>query len=104
VLTFLPAEELLNSLMGFPMDPEVIGDTIYTCSTTMDGRRFAEEFIRRKNAAKGGVVIEAGSGNGGTGGWNEVAKGKTVTQPVKEGPETNASFKVVAGKKKGRRG
>lgn len=96
-------------MMNFPMDASLIADTIYDCSTTMDGRRFATEFLRRKGAAKTGVVIEAGSSNGPgagpTGGWNEVAKGKTQPQQaVKDSaPETNAAFKVVAGKKKGRR-
>jgi PERQ amino acid-rich with GYF domain-containing protein len=76
----------------------------------MDGRRFAEEYIRRQKAAQTGVVIEAGtpsnSGGANGGGWNEVAKGRP--QPAVQGiaavPETNSAFKVVAGKKgKGRR-
>jgi PERQ amino acid-rich with GYF domain-containing protein len=102
----LPADELLAEMMNFPMDASLIADTIYDCSTTMDGRRFAAEFLRRKGAAKVGVVIEAGSSNGGgSGGWNEVAKSKTSTQQTTKdpSPETNAAFKVVAGKKKGRR-
>ena len=104
-LTFL-ANELLAEMLNFPLDASLIADTIYDCSTTMDGRRFAAEFIRRKEAARIGIVIEAGSSNGGgTGGWNEVAKGKTNTQQAARdaSPETNSAFKVVAGKKKGRR-
>ena len=105
MLTFL-ANELLAEMLNFPLDASLISDTIYHCSTTMDGRRFAAEFIRRKEAARIGIVIEAGSSNGGgAGGWNEVAKGKTNTQQAARdaSPETNAAFKVVAGKKKGRR-
>ncbi|RPA92217.1 hypothetical protein L873DRAFT_1838463 [Choiromyces venosus 120613-1] len=100
------ANELLAEMLNFPLDASLIADTIYDCSTTMDGRRFAAEFIRRKEAARIGVVIEAGSSNGGgAGGWNEVAKGKANTQQAAKdaSPETNAAFKVVAGKKKGRR-
>ncbi|CUS12741.1 unnamed protein product [Tuber aestivum] len=100
------ANELLAEMLNFPLDASLIADTIYDCSTTMDGRRFAAEFIRRKEAARTGVVIEAGSSNGGgTGGWNEVAKGKANTQQSARAasPETNAAFKVVAGKRKGRR-
>lgn len=69
----------------------------------MDGRRFAEEFVRRKAAASKGVIIDAGTANGNVGGWNEVAKGKPQTVAREVSPETNAAFKVVAGKKKGRR-
>ncbi|CAZ79995.1 unnamed protein product [Tuber melanosporum] len=100
------ANELLAEMLNFPLDASLIADTIYDCSTTMDGRRFAAEFIRRKEAARIGVVIEAGSSNGGgASGWNEVAKGKANTQQTARdaSPETNTAFKVVSGKKKGRR-
>lgn len=69
----------------------------------MDGRRFAEEFVRRKAAASKGVIIDSGTANGSVGGWNEVAKGKPQAVTREVSPETNAAFKVVAGKKKGRR-
>jgi PERQ amino acid-rich with GYF domain-containing protein len=71
----------------------------------MDGRRWAEEYIKRRNAAGSGVVIEAGTGTAGSsGGWNEVAKSRPAPQSPAPGvPESSASFRVVAGKKKGRR-
>ena len=42
-------------LLTFPMDPdpstiEVISDLIYSNSTTLDGRRFAAEFVNRRKA------------------------------------------------------
>lgn len=73
----------------------------------MDGRRWAEEYIKRRNAAGSGVIIEAGTGGSSTsGGWNEVAKTRPASQaPASSGvPETSSAFRVVAGKKKGRRG
>ena len=75
----------------------------------MDGRRWAEEYIKRRNAAGSGVVIEAGtaSGGAGSGGWNEVAKtrpaGQVPAAAAPSVPETSSAFRVVAGKKKGRR-
>ena len=87
---------------------------MYANSQTLDGRRIAEEFVRRRKLADKGVVEPAqgagglaGSVNGGLGegkalsggGWSEVAK---------KGPENREEvgtpgFKVVAGKKKGKR-
>ena len=91
-----------------PPEADIISDSIYASSQTLDGRRFAEEFVRRRKLADRGVIpdsastpgfsspMNAGESKSG-GGWNEVAKkGPQVTKE-----ETNSSFKVVAGKKKG---
>ncbi|KAA8894985.1 hypothetical protein FN846DRAFT_971644 [Sphaerosporella brunnea] len=98
-------EQVIDTVSNFPSDAEIIADTIYAVSTTMDGRRWAEEYIKRRNAAGSGVVIEAGTGSAGSsGGWNEVAKSRPAPQSPAPGvPESSASFRVVAGKKKGRR-
>jgi PERQ amino acid-rich with GYF domain-containing protein len=100
---------VIDQLVSFPSDPEIILEVVYQVSNTMD-RRWAEEYIKRRNAAGSGVVIEAGTnaGNGGGGGWNEVAKGRPAGAPGASGqvgavPETSSAFRVVAGKKKGRR-
>ena len=69
----------------------------------MDGRRFAEEYLRRLKLAEKGIVEPAMTGPAGTsggeksGGWNEVAK----KGPPKEEP--TAGFKVVPNKKKGKK-
>ena len=63
----------------------------------MDGRRFAEEFLRRRKQAEKGVVEPANTGSSSGGGWSEVAK----KNPVKEESATN--FKVVPNKKKGKK-
>ncbi|KAI5850837.1 hypothetical protein BZA05DRAFT_474176 [Tricharina praecox] len=102
-------DQVIEMVVNFPSDAEIIADTIYAVSTTMDGRRWAEEYIKRRNAAGSGVVIEAGAGGnsaGSGGGWNEVAKSRPAAPAVPVAgtvPESSASFRVVAGKKKGRR-
>lgn len=71
----------------------------------MDGKRFAEEFIRRRKQAEKGIVEPSNSGSGtgfttasdSSGGWSEVAK----KGPAKEEP--TAGFKVVPNKKKGKK-
>jgi len=56
----------MKFLLAFPIDPEdasvpeMIADVIYSSSQTLDGRRFANDFLlRRKNdiAAKKGPVV-----------------------------------------------
>jgi PERQ amino acid-rich with GYF domain-containing protein len=70
----------------------------------MDGRRFAEEYLRRRKLADKGVIEPAKTGSAAgfsgsekSGGWSEVAK----KGPPKEEPTTG--FKVVPNKKKGKK-
>lgn len=102
----------MQQLVMLPPETEIISDSVYANSQTLDGRRFADEFVRRRKLADKGVVDPAVLGAGGngfgpasepkasSGGWNEVAKKGPVT-PAKD--ESNAAFKVVAAKKKGKR-
>jgi PERQ amino acid-rich with GYF domain-containing protein len=83
----------------------ILSEAVYAYSTTMDGRHFAEEFVRRKKQADRGVFdkdFAAASGgdskNGGNGGWNEVAKKGGNTAP-KEDTSNIAGFRMVASKK-----
>jgi PERQ amino acid-rich with GYF domain-containing protein len=77
----------------------------------MDGRHFAEEFVRRKKLADKGVVEKqpipsaARDGRGGgTGGWSEVAKKGSNNNNKEESSIPGASsFKVVPSRKKGRK-
>ncbi|RPA75710.1 hypothetical protein BJ508DRAFT_417974 [Ascobolus immersus RN42] len=105
-------ENFVESLLCFPADAELIADSVYANSTIIDGRRFAEEFIRRRKAAAAGQVLEAGAGLpniGGAsasdkvGGWNEVAKKNSAAHTPRDVPETNSAFKVVPGKKRGKK-
>ena len=87
-------------LLTFPLDPdpstvEVISDLIYSNSTTMDGRRFAAEFVsKRKADAKGSSHKSTG-------------KPLSIADVVKTQPKPAQNewggFKVVNKKKKGAR-
>ncbi|KAJ7596763.1 hypothetical protein C8J56DRAFT_1021249 [Mycena floridula] len=100
-------EEIMSMLLTFPLDPdpstvELISDLIYANSTTLDGRRFATEYVsRRKTDAasrpRGAGVTGAGSG-----------KPVSIADVVKAQPKAPVSsewggFKVVNKKKKGGR-
>ncbi|KAI9731608.1 MAG: hypothetical protein M1818_007738 [Claussenomyces sp. TS43310] len=98
-------DNFVDLLSGFPAEASIVADSVYANSQLMDGRRFAEEFIRRRKLAEKGIVENANTGTGfstvgepkSTGGWSEVAK----KGPSKEEPA--AGFKVVPNKKKGRK-
>ncbi|KAI9838816.1 MAG: hypothetical protein M1837_002309 [Sclerophora amabilis] len=104
-------DDFVQQLLMFPPEAEIISESVYANSQTMDGRRFAEEFIRRRKLADKGVVdgsaqIHGGSPSGaqehkGSGGWSEVAKKGTASTPREA--EANSAFKVVAAKKKGKK-
>ncbi|KAK4097880.1 hypothetical protein N658DRAFT_526716 [Parathielavia hyrcaniae] len=115
------------TLLEMPLDPMILSEAVYGYSTTMDGRHFADEFVRRKRLADKGVVEKepvgstAPSGSGGNGGWSEVAKkggsgsgsngggvngggsggGGSVVPKVEE--SGIPGFKVVPSKKKGKK-
>ena len=87
-------------LLTFPLDPdpstvEVISDLIYSNSTTLDGRRFAAEFVaKRKADTKGSSTASSG-------------KPLSIADVVKTQPKPAQNewggFKVVNKKKKGGR-
>lgn len=101
----MTVDSFVEMLMTFPMDGTLIAEAVYGNSTLLDGRRFAEEFIRRRKLADKGVVEPSNTGSGSafstagdkSGGWSEVAK----KGPPKEEP--TAGFKVVPNKKKGKK-
>ncbi|KIL70552.1 hypothetical protein M378DRAFT_155483 [Amanita muscaria Koide BX008] len=98
-------EEIMSMLLSFPLDPdlstiELISDLIYTNSTTLDGRRFATEFVgKRKNDATSRVKsLGAPEKN--------PAKPASIADVVKTAPKATQpewAFKVVNKKKKGGR-
>lgn len=90
--------ELLSMLLSLPSSSEskeIIADSIYSNSTTMDGRRFADEFLKRRNQAE--------SGNNSTQSetyWSDILS-KGVASKASTNDGWNVPFKVV-GKKKNR--
>ncbi|KAH7104504.1 hypothetical protein BKA62DRAFT_463201 [Auriculariales sp. MPI-PUGE-AT-0066] len=94
-------EETMKFLLAFPVDPEdasvpeMIADVIYASSQTMDGRRFATEFLTRRKQdaqAKKGPVVATPS-----------AKQTMVNEIVKAQPKSvvgSVEWKAAGGKKK----
>ncbi|MCJ1309577.1 hypothetical protein MMC25_003237 [Agyrium rufum] len=121
--TGINVDNFVRDLLQFPSEPEILSEAVYANSQTLDGRRFAEEFVRRRKLAEKGVIPDSSSGSvgfamgsaGGTsgsysdggknaGGWSEVAKkGPAVASPAGGDVGANSAFKVVAAKKKGKR-
>ena len=92
-------------LLSFPVEAdsstmEIISDLIYANSTTMDGRRFATEFVNRRKADQ----TTRAKGSGATG---VSAKLTSIADVVKAQPKPAqpewGGFKVVNKKKKGGR-
>jgi PERQ amino acid-rich with GYF domain-containing protein len=98
-------EEIMSMLLSFPLDPdastlELISDLIYANSTTLDGRRFASEFVNKRKADS----LTRAKGAGATG--KIPAKPVSIADVVKaapKAPQSDWGFKVVNKKKKGNR-
>lgn len=94
----------MSMLLTFPIEAdasirEIISETIYTNSTTMDGRRFADEFVSRRKADAIAHAKNGGSAKG-------PAKPVSIADVVKAVPKATQpewGFKVVNKKKKGGR-
>ncbi|OJT13217.1 GYF domain-containing protein mpd2 [Trametes pubescens] len=97
-------EDITSMLLSFPLDPdqstvEIISDLIYASSTTLDGRRFAAEFVSKRKvdaAARPKGVTASGS----------ASKPLSIADVVKAQPkpaQNEWGFKVVNKKKKGGR-
>ncbi|PHH78474.1 hypothetical protein CDD82_3027 [Ophiocordyceps australis] len=101
--------EFQADLDVLPLDTGVIADAVYINSKTMDGRHFAEEYVRRKKLAEKGIVekqpLADHTASSGAGGWSEVAK-RSGSNLGKEGESSTmqgAGFKVVPSRKKGKK-
>ncbi|KAI0825237.1 hypothetical protein BC628DRAFT_1320734 [Trametes gibbosa] len=98
-------EDLTSMLLSFPLDPdqstvEIISDLIYASSTTLDGRRFAADFVSRRK-------VDAASRPKGAITSSSSAKPLSIADVVKTQPKPPQNewggFKVVNKKKKGGR-
>ncbi|KAK2594593.1 kinesin-like protein [Conoideocrella luteorostrata] len=93
-----------------PLDTSIIADAVYASSTTMDGRHFAAEYVRRKKLAEKGIAEKQPSADtsktaAAGGGWSEVAKrsGSTQSKESESGSIQGSGFKVVPSRKKGKK-
>lgn len=102
-------DEFIQVLLSFPLDAssdvlEIISDSVYANSSTLDGRRFANDYAaRRKNDvavrypqifAKGKVVAASASSKGAP-----VSMAQALASPA-QGKPAEWSVKVSGGKKK----
>ncbi|WVQ93228.1 hypothetical protein IAU59_000293 [Kwoniella sp. CBS 9459] len=98
-------DDFIQVLLSFPVDIpasnraetlEIISDSVYANSSTLDGRRFAQDFYTKRKADAARPASSAGA----KGGVAKIASLADVvkTQPVKKGDDFG--FKVVKGKGK----
>ncbi|KAI4191394.1 MAG: hypothetical protein LQ348_003528, partial [Seirophora lacunosa] len=67
----IPVDDFVSQLLLLPAEADIISDSIYSSSQTLDGRRFAEEFIRRRKLADKGIIPDpVANGSNGFGGGN----------------------------------
>ncbi|TFK88525.1 hypothetical protein K466DRAFT_488754 [Polyporus arcularius HHB13444] len=97
-------EELTSMLLSFPLDPdsttmEIISDLIYASSTTLDGRRFASEFVSKRKADATSRPKGAAAG----GAAKQISIADVVKAQPKPAQNEWSGFKVVNKKKKGAR-
>ena len=89
-------------LLSFPLDPdpstiEIIAETVYGASTTLNGRQFATEFVVKRKADAASTPKGAqGAPNGKTPSLADIVKAPKATQ------SSDFGYKVV--KKKGKAG
>lgn len=100
---YTKATNLVDTLLAFGSDIEIITEAVHSSSQTIDSRHFAEEFIRRKAKADKGIVEPSAAASpnlskAGESAWSSVAKkGQQPAVPVVAEP----AFKMA--KAKGRR-
>ncbi|KAG8747641.1 hypothetical protein FRC10_000184 [Ceratobasidium sp. 414] len=97
-------EEFMQMLLSFPLDPspaviEIISDSIYANSSTLDGRRFAAEFCQKRKADAAAARTKVSSGSKAPARASLADVVKTQPKPV----QSEWGFKTVQKKAKGGR-
>ncbi|KAL2264212.1 hypothetical protein VTK26DRAFT_488 [Humicola hyalothermophila] len=98
-------DQFAATLLEMPLDPSILAEAVYGYSTTMDGRHFADEFVRRKKLADKGIVeksdpVGSDARNNSNGGWSEVAKkGSSAHNNAAKEDTAVPGFRVVPSKK-----
>lgn len=104
IIDSFAVDEFIQMLLTFPVEPpqkdemlEIIAESVYANSSTLDGRRFANNFYtRRKEDAK-----ERLSSNGKSAGGAKVTSLADIVKTQPKAPGNDFGFKVV--KKKGKK-
>lgn len=96
----------MSMLLSFPVDAdsstqEIISDTIYANSTTLDGRRFTSEFVAKRKA-DASTRLKDGAVNGSKAPIKPISIADVV-KAVPKPTQPEWGFKVVNKKKKGGR-
>ena len=106
-LTFIaPVDDFIQMLLTFPIDPpassrpevlEIISDSVYANSSTLDGRRFAQDFFTKRKAD----AARPKGASGGNASWGSKTSG-SLADVVKSVPKKSedAGFRVVKAKGK----
>ncbi|ORX39105.1 hypothetical protein BD324DRAFT_649196 [Kockovaella imperatae] len=100
-------DEFIQMLLSFPVDPpassrgdvlEIISDSVYANSSTLDGRRFAEEFMTRRKADANRFQGSNGTANPA----KSVSGPGSLADVVKSVPKKaeDAGFRIVKAKGK----
>ncbi|KAG8688102.1 hypothetical protein FRC09_013104 [Ceratobasidium sp. 395] len=97
-------EEFMQMLLSFPLDPsptviEIISDSVYANSSTLDGRRFAAEFCQKRKLDAAAARTKASSGSKAPARASLADVVKTQPKPV----QSEWGFKTVQKKAKGGR-
>lgn len=108
----IKTDDFIDMLLQFPLDPsadviEIIADTVYANSSTLDGRRFANDFVsKRKLDVQGRTGVSKWGSASASGGMGSFGAGVSkASVPKVAGDKTtvkaaggDAGFKVVKGK------
>ncbi|RKP35614.1 hypothetical protein BJ085DRAFT_36110 [Dimargaris cristalligena] len=113
----IQVDEFIQMLLTFPLEPppstlEIIQESVYANSSSLDGRRFAHEFVKRRQVDAGvlsasdmdALKVHGSSGGGGDQGHNKAAGGNNGRQePVSIEGSRFSGFQTVGGSKKGKK-
>lgn len=87
----IKTDDFIDMLLQFPLDPsadviEIIADTVYANSSTLDGRRFANDFVSKRKldvqGRTGGASRWSNAGAGASGGMGNFGAGSGVKHPT----------------------
>lgn len=90
----------MQMLLSFPLDPsptvvEIISDSVYASSATLDGRRFASEFVAKRKADAANAKAQDAKQAGAWAGRVSIAEGKLLLQPPRRWPNADGCAELL---------